>query len=163
VGGWLLLQVRAFFDYVRELMELEALDLPSSSLVLPGDSEVQMDHLLEVTANLPPHLRTELMEHLSKGVVQAEVLRTRSGFGEQYNVLRKFVHAQAGDMSILDAAVNEVQPLDCLDKQKRHLMYNQLAQACAWRTREKLPEEVVNAVRAMYPDKDGKYTGFKEA
>jgi hypothetical protein len=74
VGGWLLLQVRAFFDYVRELMELEALDLPSSSLVLPGDSEVQMDHLLEVTANLPPHLRTELMEHLSKGVVQAEVL-----------------------------------------------------------------------------------------
>jgi hypothetical protein len=31
------------------------------------------------------------------------------------------------------------------------------------RTREKLPEEVVNAVRAMYPDKDGKYTGFKEA
>jgi hypothetical protein len=58
--------------------------------------------------------------------------RTRSGFGEQYNVLRKFVHAQAGDMSILDAAVNEVQPLDCLDKQKRHLMYNQLAQACGW-------------------------------
>jgi len=157
-------QVRAFFDYVRELMELEALDLPSSSLVLPGDSEVQMDHLLEVTANLPPHLRTELMEHLSKGVVQAEVLRTRSGFGEQYNVLRKFVHAQAGDMSILDAAVNEVQQLlDCLDKQKRHVMYIRLAQACGWRTREKLPEEVMNAVRAMYPDEDGKYTGFKEA